>query len=238
MKKHVLNADFNWLAKLCLPFLAALFIPAILFAENPEQQPIDFSHKTHAEVNKIACEYCHIGARRSSSSIVPPMRTCVGCHYNTMTDTPIVAGTTPEQKKEINRVIEYWKSQTPIPWKKIHDLPDFVYFSHKKHVQAGFDCTQCHGEVSETKVPVRDEKSIYFNITPLTMGWCVQCHRTEHPTVDGKVIPTYGIDLEELPKSHKGIRTTRGASLEHTQVSNPTPDGIKTGPTDCLVCHK
>ena len=204
-KKHLYVNHLSKILGLAVMFFTVFFIPPS-FAEEIEQ-PIAFSHKTHAGVNKIACEFCHIYARRSINSGVPPVRTCMGCHN-------VIAGTQPEQQAEIKKVKEYWAKNEPIPWRKIHDNPDFVYFSHKRHVKAGFDCTNCHGDISQMDVVQRQ--------SDLTMGWCVKCHNQKHPTVDGKIAGP--------------VRATRGGP-----VLQPAPaNAINTisGSKDCYICHK
>ena len=182
------------------------------FFENIEQ-PIPFSHKLHVVNNGLSCEYCHSSARVSSNAGIPPVRTCIGCHA-------LVKGRSDEQKKEIKKITDAWAKKEPIPWKKIHDLPDFVHFSHEKHIKAGFDCTNCHGDVTETKHPV--PKPLYGEV-PLSMGWCISCHIDDHPIgKDGKVI--------------QPVRVTRGG--KKLDVKPQKAVGIKNGDVDCLVCHK
>ena len=196
-------------------FLLFIFQPA--FGWDKEgfsniEQPINFSHERHVQKNGMACEYCHSSARNSINAGIPPVRTCIGCHI-------IVKGQTPEQQQEIAKVQKYWDDKEPIPWKKIHDLPDFVYFSHKKHVNVGFDCTSCHGDVTKTKTPVPME---LYGETPLSMGWCMSCHRDSHPVnKDGKIA---------LP-----IRKTRGGKI--IREADKVHSTIK-GNVDCTVCHK
>lgn len=206
-----------WINGMVFTFCASFFFILIqlpVFAESIEdiKQPINFSHKTHAGDNNVACEFCHSSARKSSISGVPPVKTCVGCHN-------VIKGTTPEQQKEITKVIGYWKRKEPIPWKKAHDLPDFVYFSHKRHIKAGFDCTNCHGDVSKVKQPLPMEK---FGEIPQSMGWCMTCHKMEHPTIDGKI--------------YQANRITRGNTK--STPAEGKPNGKMIGPKDCLTCHK
>ena len=144
-------------------------------------QPIEFSHKTHVEKGEIPCEFCHIYARRSINSGAPVMASCFGCHR-------VIAGSDEDPQKAqknqdaIKKVLEFQSKREQIPWKKIHDLPDFVHFSHKRHIQAGFDCTECHGEVKQ-----HDVLSTETMITDLSMGWCMKCHTEGRPAVDGKI---------------------------------------------------
>ncbi|MCP4298281.1 MAG: cytochrome c3 family protein [Proteobacteria bacterium] len=206
---------------LLLPLLV-LGVETTVLAEEITQ-PIAFSHKTHAGTNEIPCEFCHIYARRSINSGVPPVRTCFGCHN-------MVKGTDDTQKKEIQKVVDYWEQKKTIPWKKIHDLPDFVAFSHKRHIKAGFDCTNCHGEISEKEVITLEgigfiESFRYADSTKtdLTMGWCVTCHKIKHPAVDGKVI--------------RPTRASRGGKII-MEADNTQKNGVLQGSKDCLICHK
>lgn len=176
------------------------------------EQPIAFNHQTHAITNQISCEFCHTQARRSNSAGTPSVQTCVGCHIG-------IKGTTPEQQKQIAKILDYWKKNQPIPWKKIHDLPDFVHFSHQAHVKIGFDCTTCHGDVANAAMPV---PQVLNKEVPLTMGWCMTCHRTDWPVdKNGKIA---------LPKR---------AALGMAEIAPANhPVAVKNGPIDCLVCHK
>ena len=106
------------------------------------EQPIEYSHKLHAGTLEIACEYCHSGARRSIHAGVPETATCMNCHKSIST----------KDRPELVKLVEYYNSGEPIPWKKVHDLPDFVYFSHKRHVRGGVACQECHGEVQDESI--------------------------------------------------------------------------------------
>ena len=137
-----------------------LFTSALIGKPSPDQ-PIAFSHKTHSETYKLACLYCHVYADRSTVAGVPPVQTCFGCHK-------IIAGEKPEAKKEIKKILNHWKNKDPIPWIRIYDLPDFVYFSHKRHVKEGVACQTCHGQIQEMNQVRR--------VASLEMGWCLNCH--------------------------------------------------------------
>jgi len=129
-------------------------------------QPIAYSHKLHAGELKIPCEYCHSNARRTIHAGVPPTQACMGCHrYIDTTDRP-----------ELVKLKDFFDKGEPTPWVKVHDLPDFVYFSHKRHVTAGVQCAECHGH-PETDFTVGQR------VNTLQMGWCLNCHRN-HPSVD------------------------------------------------------
>jgi len=138
------------------------------------EQPIEYSHKLHAGKLGINCEYCHSGARRTIHAGVPETRTCMNCHSNIES----------EGRPELEKLLAFWESGEPIPWKKVHDLPDFVYFSHKRHVRGGVSCQECHGEVQDTM-------TVAQRVNTLQMGWCLDCHK-DHPKVD----ENYGADAQ------------------------------------------
>lgn len=131
---------------------------AMFFPGTSPVQPIAFSHRIHAGDNQIPCLYCHVQARRSISAGVPSVNKCMGCHAEVATDRP-----------QIRLLAKYWESKQPIPWIKVHDLPDFVHFTHKRHVAAGIECQTCHGPVETMDVVSRE--------APLKMGLCLNCHR-------------------------------------------------------------
>jgi len=180
-------------------------------------QPIEFSHKTHVDKVEIPCEFCHIYARRSISSGAPVMANCFGCHR-------VIAGSDKDpqealrKQNAIKKLLEFKPKGESIPWKKIHDLPDFVHFSHKRHIQAGFDCTECHGEINQ-----HDVLSTQTMITDLSMGWCMKCHTEGQPAIDGKIATP--------------VRKTRGGKIVK-QTPAQQPDGILLGSKDCYICHK
>lgn len=130
------------------------------------EQPIAFSHKLHAGDRQIPCQYCHSSARRSITSGIPSLNTCMGCHRLVATDKPA-----------IQKLTEHYKNNDPIKWVKVHDLPDFVRFSHKIHVSgAKLECQECHGPVETMEVVEQH--------APLQMGWCVECHRDRGAKLD------------------------------------------------------
>ncbi len=122
------------------------------------EQPIPFSHKLHAGDNKIDCKYCHSGVEKSRHATIPSLNVCMNCHVAVKTDSPYI--------KKMKKSFEDGK---PIEWVRIHELPDYVYFPHKRHVAKGISCEECHGKVQEMN---RVEQK-----SALTMGWCMECHR-------------------------------------------------------------
>ncbi len=146
------------------------------------EQPIAFSHKVHAGINKIDCRYCHVGAEKGKAAVIPSLSVCMNCHYTIQE----VTGTDPDYPKavydkEIAKIysyigfnattLKYETEPQPIQWVKIHNLPDHVYFNHSQHTMvAGLECQTCHGLI-ETMDVVQQQGN-------LSMGWCVNCHRT------------------------------------------------------------
>ena len=140
------------------------------------EQPIAFSHKIHAGENGVDCNYCHSGARHSKSAGVPSANVCMNCH------TYINEGRSDEGTQEISKIyaaigfdpetrtyIEGYQEK-PIKWVRIHNLPDLAYFNHSQHVNvAGVECQTCHGPI--------EEMAVVEQYSPLTMGWCIDCHR-------------------------------------------------------------
>lgn len=145
-----------------------LVLAAIAFSDGEAAgpaQPIAFPHKVHVQDYRIDCQYCHSEARRSEYAGIPSVTRCMGCHKITAADRP-----------EVQKLHEYFNNQAPIPWVRVHKLPEFVHFPHKRHVRAGLACQTCHGPVETMTVAER--------VAPLTMGWCVECHTTRKAPVD------------------------------------------------------
>ncbi len=131
------------------------------------KQPIPFSHKLHAGTGpsysagtprKIPCLYCHANAERSRHATVPAVNVCMNCHVVVRTDRPA-----------IQMVNSLYQANQPIPWVRVHRLPDYVYFSHRWHIARGFACQKCHGPV--------ETMDVVQQVASLKMGWCIDCHR-------------------------------------------------------------
>lgn len=149
-------------------------------------QPIAFSHKLHAGDNKVPCLYCHYGARSSRHAGIPSSSVCMNCH-----------GLLEKQTVEIERFKEAAQIDRPLmAWVKVHNLPDFVYFNHSRHVLYGVDCKNCHGDVANMQ---RIEQ-----VMPLTMGWCLSCHR-EHAGVPTSTLDRAARRFSETPKPATGL---------------------------------
>lgn len=126
-------------------------------------QPIAFSHKLHAGDYAINCNYCHVGAEKGKNATIPSSNICMNCH-NYVEQGP------KHGKTEIAKVKKHFETNTPVEWVRIHNLPDFVYFNHQQHTKAGgIACQTCHG-------PIETMEEVY-QFSPLSMGWCINCHR-------------------------------------------------------------
>ena len=151
-------------------------------AAKPSVQPIAFPHVVHVQTYKIECQYCHADARRSEYAGLPSVERCMGCHK--------IAGA---DKPEIKKLAEYAAKREAIPWARVYKLPEFTYFPHKAHIRAELACQTCHGPVETmTTVAANTGPKITNDLLnlaglrpaapPLTMGWCVDCHRQQNAT--------------------------------------------------------
>ncbi|HAL82706.1 MAG TPA: cytochrome C [Mucilaginibacter sp.] len=181
-------------------------------------QPIKFAHDLHAGAMKIDCQYCHSGAYKSKNASIPSLNVCMNCHKTI--DRALNSKTASTEIQKIYDALGY-DPQTqkydstkarPVQWVRIHNLPDFVYFNHSQHVVAGKQkCQTCHGQIQEMKE--------VYQYSPLTMKWCVQCHKRTKVDFKGNA---YYTNLEQV---HKLLG-------EHKPVSVAVMGGI-----ECSKCH-
>jgi mono/diheme cytochrome c family protein len=189
-------------------------------------QPIHYSHKIHAGANQIECQYCHSSARISKHSGIPSLNVCMNCHENIADyngEEDLEKGYTKDfYTNEIKKLYKAvgWDEETqsytgdtePVKWVRIHNLPDFVYFNHSQHVSvAGIDCQKCHGPV--------EEMEILYQYSPLTMGWCIDCHRESNIKVK---------DNEYYTKIHEELSKKYG--VEELSIA-------QMGGLECGKCH-
>ena len=172
-------------------------------------QPVPFEHSLHVGQLGIDCRYCHAAVEKSGTSSVPAAQTCMNCHSTIKTQSPLL---------EVVR--QSYQTGDPVPWVKIHAVPDYVYFNHSVHVARGVSCVECHGKVNEMPVVHQDQ--------PHSMSWCLDCHRNpagriRHP--------------EDI------------YNLDSKRVIDQGPDGAKKAqelvdhwklmpPTSCSGCHR
>jgi len=166
MNKHLL--DYNLKVRLPVITFVVLAVFAITYyasyAERNSigytpEQPVKFSHKLHAGSMQIDCKYCHSSADKSRSAGVPSVDVCMNCHSLARKDKP-----------EIIKLTGYFEKNIPLEWKRIHKVPQFVYFNHSSHVNKKIDCINCHGDVKQMEVVGQTNS--------FTMGACLTCHRT------------------------------------------------------------
>ncbi|WP_293296667.1 c-type cytochrome [Allomuricauda sp.] len=195
-------------------------------------QPIHYSHKIHAGDNKIECKYCHSSARTSKHSGIPSLNVCMNCHKSIYEYTGNPEGPSAEdlangytnefytgEIKKLYKAVgwdeenqSYTGETQPVEWVRIHNLPDFAYFNHSQHVSvAGIECQTCHGPVEEMEV--------MYQHAPLTMGWCINCHRETNVKVEGNEY--YEAIHEELSKKY-GVEELTAAMM---------------GGLECGKCH-
>lgn len=180
-------------------------------------QPIKFSHQIHAGVNQIECQYCHGGAFKSKNASIPSANVCMNCH-NTVTASDHYDGEISPEILKIYRAVDfdpetktYGNNPRPIEWVRIHNLPDFAYFNHSQHVVvAGVECQTCHG-------PIQDMEEVY-QYSPLTMKWCVDCHKTTEVNADNAY-------YDQLIKAHEKLK--KGEKMTAAMI----------GGLECGKCH-
>lgn len=192
------------------------------------EQPIFYSHKVHAGINQINCLYCHSSAEKGKHAMIPSENVCMNCHKAiseyTGPDLYTAEGKKVNGTAEIQKLFDhvgwdpkagrYTKPGTPIEWTKIHNLPDHVYFNHSQHVVAGkVQCQTCHGDIQQM-----DEVKQFAD---LSMGWCVNCHRTTKVQFEDN---NYYSIFEKL---HKDIKDKK--------IDSVTVEML--GGTECQKCH-
>jgi mono/diheme cytochrome c family protein len=175
-----------------------------VYTKYQPEQPIAFSHKVHAGENGVDCNYCHTSARKSKHSGIPSANVCMNCH--TYINEGTITGTTEISKiyeavgfdPDSKTYIEGYEQQ-PIKWVRIHNLPDLSYFNHSQHVVAGkVECQTCHGPI--------EEMDVVYQHAELTMGWCIDCHRTTEVAMEGN---EYYTELHaQLKEKYKGQKIT------------------------------
>jgi hypothetical protein len=174
-------------------------------ANRAPQQPVPFSHSHHAAEIGIDCRYCHTGVETSATAGIPPTSTCMTCHSEIWTNAAMLAP-----------VRESFAQGTRLRWTQVNELPDYVYFDHSAHVANGVACTTCHGPVGEMRL-IRQE-------APLTMGWCLSCHRDPRPNLSP---PT--MIFSPFPSDTRASAEEISAWLGHSEALHLT---------DCSVCHR
>lgn len=179
--------------------------PKTLNVGYAPEQPVPFSHALHAGELGLDCRYCHTTVEQGARAAVPPTETCMNCHQRIRT-----------QSEAIQPLLTSWSTGKSVPWKRVHDLPDYVYFDHSAHVTRGVGCVSCHGRV-DTMERVRQEQ-------PLSMGWCLECHRAPEKNLRPSELAT------AMDWTPEGSAEELGARLAREKHLKPS--------TDCSTCHR
>jgi len=181
MKKSLLDYTLKFRIPVLI-FVMLLTAVATYFISRPERdgvgyapvQPIPFSHKLHAGQMGIDCKYCHTGVDQSRFANIPSVSTCMNCHSVAKKSSP-----------EIVKLTEYHEKNEALPWKAVHKVPEYAYFSHVAHVSKGIECASCHGDVQNMEVVKQ--------VNAFTMSNCLNCHR------NAPSILTYVKDIQKGP---------------------------------------
>ena len=216
-KKLLKNKKLVFFVVLCGTIAMGSFSWVTMWNTNVHQgyqpvQPIKYSHELHAGAMKIECQYCHTGAFKSKNASIPSLNVCMNCHKSVKTESPEIHKIYDALGYDPNTAKYDSTKAKPIQWVRIHNLPDLAYFNHSQHVKVGaIKCQTCHG-------PVETMKEVY-QYSPLTMKWCIQCHkRTE---VNGKGNAYYDSILAAHDKIKKGEKVTAAV----------------LGGIECAKCH-
>jgi hypothetical protein len=169
-------------------------------------QPVLYSHELHAGQLGMDCRYCHIHVEKTAHATIPPTTTCMNCHATIRADSA-----------KIKPLYASYTTGMPVEWVRIHDLPDFVYFNHSAHVQRGVGCVSCHGRI--------DRMETVYQAQPLSMSWCLDCHRYPDPHLRP---PEEVTNMGWTPPG--GNAAAFGKRLREENHINPS--------TDCSTCHR
>ena len=174
-------------------------------AKVARSQPVPFSHQHHVGGIGIDCRYCHTSVETSSFAGIPPTKTCMNCHTQLFSDTAT-----------LEPVRSSFRNDTSIPWTKVHDLPDYVYFPHSVHVHQGVGCVTCHGRI--------DKMPLVWQESSLLMEWCLECHRQPERFIR----PREAVFQMDWQPEEDQLVMGRKLVREY---------GIHTR-TDCSTCHR
>jgi len=168
-------------------------------------QPVPYSHALHVGRMGVDCRYCHTTVEDAAFAAIPPTQTCMNCHASVRASS-----------EKLIPIQESYATGLPVRWVKVHDLPDYVFFNHSAHVRRGVGCVSCHGRV--------DAMEVVSQVEPLSMGWCLDCHRNPERHLRP---PEAVTDMGWTPDEDQ---LALGLRLRAASQINP--------PTDCNTCHR
>ncbi|MGE4632422.1 MAG: cytochrome c3 family protein [Planctomycetota bacterium] len=193
--------------------------PKTLNAGYMPEQPVPYSHALHVGELGLDCRYCHTTVESAAFAAIPPTQTCINCHEK-------IAPTSTK----LDPIRASFSSGMPVEWIKVHDLPDYVYFNHSAHVTRGVSCVECHGRI--------DQMEEVHQVKPLSMGWCLSCHRdpaSHLRPVDRVTDLDWGLERTEEEKDAQGNEIMKGLGLID-ESGHPTTR--MTLLTNCSTCHR
>lgn len=237
-----------------IPGLIALATAAILLSAysgasssqgSQPQQPINFPHTVHVQRLGMNCLYCHYTANKSPDPGLPAVSTCMGCHLIIGPTLNPVAGvrTAPYKSPELEKLVNYYKGGAgkPVPWVRIHKVPEYVHFPHMRHVNAGVTCQSCHGKIQEMPQ--------VYQYSSLNMGWCVSCHVNGYSPQEGEVAAGYA-RIDSGAVTPAGAPQQPGAATSANAQQLPSSSTLAVGRQpaknaagrsiaryDCANCH-
>jgi len=169
------------------------------------EQPVPYSHALHVGELGLDCRYCHNTVEQAAVAAIPPTQTCMNCHERVRTDS-----------KNLLPIRASFENHEAVPWIKVHDLPDYAYFNHSAHVTRGVGCVSCHGRV--------DQMVEVYQHEPLSMSWCLDCHRNPEPNLRPPA------EVTNMNWVAPGDPVEYGKKLAEQNNIDP--------PTDCSTCHR
>ena len=175
-------------------------------------QPVPYSHALHAGQLGIDCRYCHNTVERTAFASIPPTQTCMNCHANIRISSPALLP-----------VRESWATGKPVEWVRVHNLPNYVYFNHSAHVNHGVGCIECHGRV--------DRMERVVQVKPLSMGWCLECHRDPGPHLRPKTVQV--TDMNWTPPADPDAAAKLADDLMVSYAIHS-----RTYMQSCSTCHR
>jgi hypothetical protein len=173
------------------------------------RQPVAYSHLLHAGELGVDCRYCHNTVERAGFAAVPPSQTCMNCHAAVKTASDKLVALRERHNPESP------VAGMPVEWVKVHDLPDYAYFNHSAHVRRGVGCVSCHGRV--------DHMEVVYQAEPLSMGWCLRCHRNPEPNLR---------PLDKITDMNWQRSGPLAADEDPARIYDIQPS------TDCSTCHR
>ena len=169
------------------------------------RQPVPYSHKLHVGELGLDCRYCHASVEVSPVANVPPTKACMNCHATVKRDSAL-----------LEPIRDSASSGRPMRWTRVHQLPDYAYFEHRSHVRAGVGCVECHGRI--------DQMEVVTLSAPLSMSWCLDCHRNPAPNLRP---PAEVTNMQWTPPKNQAQWAAQ--TIAERRIAPPT---------DCSGCHR